>query len=80
MCELYDRDTFITSTLLLGATSKICVGPAIANVYSRDAIATKAAAYSLVDAFGDRLDLGLGLSNKVVNAPRGIEWVKPLEK
>jgi len=78
--ELTGREPFVTCATVLGATSTVRVGTAIANVYVRDAVATKAAAYSLADGYGDRFDLGLGLSNKVVNVPRGHEWLPPLEK
>ncbi len=78
--ELVGRDPFVTAGQMLGATSKIRVGTAIANVYVRDARATKSAAYSLADAYGDRFDLGLGLSNPVGNEPRGHEWLAPLKK
>ncbi len=78
--ELFGRDPFVTSALLLGVTSKVRVGTAIANVYARDARATKAAAYSLADGYGDRFDLGLGLSNKVGNSPRGHQWLPPVSK
>lgn len=78
--ELYGRDPFVTCALILGATRNVRVGTAIANVYVRDARATKAAAYSLADGYGDRFDLGLGLSNKVGNAPRGHDWLAPLNK
>ena len=73
--ELLGRDPFITCAVLLNATANVRVGTAIANVYARDARATKAAAYSLADAYDNRFDLGLGLSNKLGNAPRGHEWL-----
>jgi probable F420-dependent oxidoreductase len=78
--ELTGRDPFVTCATVLGATSTIRVGTAIANIYVRDALATKSAAYSLADGYGDRFDLGLGLSNKVGNVPRGHEWLRPIEK
>ena len=78
--ELVGRDPFVTAATVLGATSRLRVGSAIANVYVRDARATKSAAYSLADAHGDRFDLGLGLSNKVGNTPRGHEWLPPVKK
>ena len=78
--ELYGRDPFITAASLLNATHKILVGTAIANVYVRDARATKSAAYSLQDAFPGRFELGLGLSNKVGNEPRGHDWLGPMTK
>lgn len=78
--ELYGRDPFVTCAVVLGATATVRVGTAIANVYVRDARATKAAAYSLADGYGDRFDLGLGLSNKVGNVPRGHDWQSPIDK
>lgn len=77
--ELYGRDPFVTCAVILGATTTVRVGTAIANVYVRDARATKAAAYSLADGFGNRFTLGLGLSNKVGNAPRGHAWLPPIQ-
>ncbi len=78
--ELYGRDPFVTCASVMAATSSIRVGTAIANVYARDARATKAAAFSLADAFDNRFELGLGLSNKVGNSPRGHDWLPPLVK
>ena len=78
--ELLGRDPFLTASLILEATENVRVGTAIANVYVRDARATKSAAYTLVDAFGDRFDLGLGVSNPVGNEPRGHAWLPPVNK
>ena len=78
--ELFGREPFVSCASVLAATSSIRVGTAIANVYARDARATKAAAFSLADAHDNRFELGLGLSNKVGNSPRGHEWLPPLAK
>ncbi|MCH1555321.1 MAG: LLM class flavin-dependent oxidoreductase, partial [Pseudomonadales bacterium] len=78
--ELLGRDPFVTASVLLSATRSIRVGTAIANVYVRDARATKAAAFSLTDAFGERFDLGLGVSNPIGNEPRGHAWLAPVAK
>lgn len=78
--ELSGREPFVTCAQMLAATSSIRVGTAIANVYVRDARATKAAAYSLADGYGNRFDLGIGLSNKTGNDPRGHTWLPPIEK
>lgn len=78
--ELFGRDPFVTCGVILANTTSIRVGTAIANVYARDARATKAAAYSLADSYNNRFELGLGLSNKVGNTPRGHEWLPPLQK
>ena len=78
--ELLGRDPFVTASVLLSATRSLRVGTAIANVYVRDARATKAAAFSITDAFGERFDLGLGVSNPVGNEPRGHAWLAPVAK
>jgi probable F420-dependent oxidoreductase len=78
--ELFGREPFITCATLLGATSKIHVGTAIVNIYARDARATKAAAYSLGEAYGNRFELGIGLSNKMGNDQRGLPWLAPSKK
>ena len=52
--ELLGRDPFVTASVLLSATRSIRVGTAIANVYVRDARATKAAAFSLTATASSR--------------------------
>jgi len=78
--ELFGREPFVTAGALLAATRNIQIGTAIANVYVRDAMATKAAAQTLRDLYGDRFNLGLGLSNTVGNTLRGHEWLPPQQK
>ncbi len=78
--ELMGRDPFVVAGLLLEATSTIRVGTAIANMYARDARATKSAAFTLADAYDNRFELGLGLSNPVGVVPRGHEWLPPVQK
>ena len=69
--ELFGREPFVTCATVLGATSTVRVGTAIANVYPRDARATKAAAYSLADGYGDRFDLGLAYPTRWATRPAG---------
>ena len=78
--ELFGRDPFVTAGALLGSSQKIHVCTGIANVYARDAIATKGAAITLSELSGGRFELGLGVSNKVGNRVRGHDWQPPLEK
>lgn len=78
--EMFGREPFVTCATMLAATTKIHVGTAIINVYARDARATKAAAYSLGEAYGDRFELGMGVSNKVGNDQRGLPWYPPVKK
>ncbi len=78
--ELTGRDPFAACAIALAATSTLRVGTAIANMYARDAMATKASAYTLADGYQNRFELGLGLSNPVGNTPRGHEWLPPMTK
>ncbi|NJN52290.1 MAG: LLM class flavin-dependent oxidoreductase [Gammaproteobacteria bacterium] len=78
--ELFGREPFVTAGALLHATSTIGVATGIANVYVRDAMATKAAAATLAELSGGRFELGLGVSNTVGNTLRGHEWLPPVAK
>lgn len=78
--ELFGRDPFVTAAALLAATTTLRVGTGIANVYARDALATRAAAATLVDLYGERFELGLGVSNAEVNRARGHAWEPPVAK
>ncbi len=78
--EIFGREPFVTAASLLAATQAVRVGTAIANVYVRDAMATRAAAATLSDIFDDRFSLGLGVSNVVGNKLRGHDWLPPVEK
>ena len=78
--ELFGRDPFVTAGALLQASEKLRICTGIANVYARDAIATRGAAHTLSELFEGRFELGLGVSNKVGNKVRGHDWQPPLEK
>ena len=78
--EIFGREPFVTAATLLAATDKVRVGTAIANVYVRDPMATRAAAATLADIYDDRFSLGLGVSNVVGNTMRGHDWLPPVEK
>jgi probable F420-dependent oxidoreductase len=78
--ELFGREPFVTAGALLATASDLTVGTAIANVYARDPMATKAAAQTLREIHGDRFNLGLGVSNVVGNRLRGHDWQPPAAK
>ena len=78
--EIFGREPFVTAATLLAATRSIRVGTAIANVYVRDTMATRAAAATLADIYDDRFSLGLGVSNVVGNQMRGHTWLPPVKK
>ena len=77
--EATGRDPFVTSGLLLAATSTLRLATGIANVYARDAMATAAAQKTLAEAYPGRFLLGLGVSSPVlVQNVRKHEYGKPL--
>ncbi|MEM8765848.1 MAG: LLM class flavin-dependent oxidoreductase [Pseudomonadota bacterium] len=78
--EIFGREPFVMAASVLAATERVRVGTAIANVYVRDAMATKAGAFTLADLYGDRFSLGLGVSNVVGNELRGHSWLPPVDK
>jgi probable F420-dependent oxidoreductase len=73
------RDVFVNLTLLLGATTTIAGGTAVANIWARDAMAMSSAAKTLTEAFPDRFVLGLGVSHQpLVEGMRGHTYARPL--
>ncbi len=78
--EAHGREPFSTCGYLLAETTRIHIGPGIANVYVRDAVATETARRNLAEYSGGRFELGLGVSHPMVNEARGHEWVPPVEK
>ncbi|TDJ32738.1 MAG: TIGR03620 family F420-dependent LLM class oxidoreductase [Gammaproteobacteria bacterium] len=78
--ELFGREPFVTASRLLAATDTMRIATGIANVYARDAMATRAAAQTLAEFHDNRFTLGLGVSNTVGNTARGHAWLPPLQK
>ena len=76
--EAVGREVFVSSTLLLSATSKLIVAPGIANIYARDPFTASSAWRTITSAFPDRFLLGLGVSHQVmVEGMRGHDYSKP---
>ncbi|HEY6738659.1 MAG TPA: TIGR03620 family F420-dependent LLM class oxidoreductase [Actinopolymorphaceae bacterium] len=74
------RGPFTHAGLLLGATERLAIGTGIVNIWGRDAMATKAEAYTLAEAYPGRFVLGLGVSHDPAVALRGQRYEKPLTK
>ncbi|MGI9335165.1 MAG: TIGR03620 family F420-dependent LLM class oxidoreductase [Gammaproteobacteria bacterium] len=64
---------------LLNNSARIKVGSSIANIYARDAVASRQGMRTLAAISGDRFVLGLGVSHPpMVNNFRGLHYGKPL--
>lgn len=69
--EALGREAFAHAAVLLGATERAVVGLGIANLWARDPMATMGGARTLLEAWPDRLLLGVGISHDVVAERRG---------
>lgn len=77
--EAFGRDPFVTLSALARETDTLYLATGIANIYARDAMATRAARDSLDELSGGRLILGLGVSHaELVSGLRQHEYGKPL--
>ena len=64
--EAGGRDPFVLAGLILEHTRTLVVATGVANLYARDAMAMKAAQYSLAEQSGGRFLLGLGVSHQLL--------------
>ncbi len=78
--EAWGREAFTQAALVLSATTRLKVATGIANVWARDAVATRNAARTLSAASRDRFVLGLGVSHQpLVERLRGHDYASPIE-
>ena len=77
--ESVATDPFVLAAFVLARTERITVATGIANIYARDAMATKATAKTLALAAPGRFVLGLGVSSpRLVADVRGHVYEKPV--
>jgi probable F420-dependent oxidoreductase len=77
--EVGGRDPFVTAARILDHTDTLVVATGIANIYARDAIAMKAAQYTLAEQSAGRFLLGIGVSHRLlVEDIRGHHYGPPL--
>lgn len=77
--EAGGRDPFVLAARLLDHTETLIVATGIANIYARDAVAMKAAQYTLAEQSGGRFLLGIGVSHRLlVEDIRGHVYGPPL--
>jgi probable F420-dependent oxidoreductase len=66
-------------SFLLSQSETICIGSSIANIYARDAYASRQGLHTLSQISSDRFILGLGVSHiPLVEKVRGHTYTKPL--
>ena len=79
--EVLGRDPFTLAGYLLANTTTLQITTGIANVYARDPAAMVAGASTLAEFSDGRFQLGLGVSNAMINKARGNpEWQPPRTK
>ena len=79
MPEARGRNPFAMAAFLLANTTRLVIATGIANIYARDAQATRAAQLGLAEQSGGRFLLGLGVSHvPMVEGLRGHSYGKPV--
>jgi probable F420-dependent oxidoreductase len=78
VAEAVGRDPFVSSAVLLSATTNLKLATGIANIYARDPMAMVAGQKTLAEAFPGRFLLGIGVSHgHLVAGLRKHDWSKP---
>lgn len=78
VAEAVGRDPFVSSAVLLSATSTLKLATGIANIYARDPMTMVAGQKTLAEAFPGRFLLGLGVSHAhLVSHLRKHDYSKP---
>ena len=76
--EATGRDAFVSSSVLLGATTTLKVATGIAQIHARDPLTTAAGQKTLAEAYDNRFLLGLGVSHHpMIENARKQAYVKP---
>jgi probable F420-dependent oxidoreductase len=76
--EIMGREIFSTATYVLSQTERLVVGTGVAIAFSYEPIVVAGVTKTLGELFEDRFILGLGVSNHMANARRGVAYEKPL--
>ena len=77
--EALSYESFGLGSFLLSHTDKLIIASGIANIYARDATATKQGQHTLAKLYGGRFLLGLGVSHvPLVEDARGHQYRQPL--
>ncbi len=78
VAEAVGRDPFVSSAVLLSATSQLKLATGIANIYARDPMTMVAGQKTLAEAYPGRFLLGIGVSHgHLVAGVRKHDYSKP---
>jgi probable F420-dependent oxidoreductase len=78
--EVFGYESFALGCFLLQQTERLLIASGIANIYARDATATKQGQHTLAACSGGRFLLGLGVSHvPLVEDARGHRYRQPVE-
>jgi probable F420-dependent oxidoreductase len=72
------REIFTNAAAVLSGTELIVFCAGIANIWGRDAVTASTATATLLDSFGGRFLLGLGVSHREQIEPRGYTYSRPV--
>jgi probable F420-dependent oxidoreductase len=76
--EAAGRDAFVSSSVILGATTRLKVATGIAQIHARDPMAMANAQRTIFEAFDGRFLLGIGVSHApLIEQVRKQDYVKP---
>ena len=76
--ETFGRDPFVTAAYVLGSTSRIHAGAAVAVIWKREATAMAGAARTVAEIYPERFVLGMGVSGGPFMKRHGLNYTKPL--
>ena len=77
--EALSYESFSLGSFLLSHTDKLIIASGIANIYARDATATKQGQHTLAKLYDGRYLLGLGVSHvPLVENARGHQYRQPV--
>jgi len=77
--EFLAKEIYSNVALMLAATERVPVIPAIANIYARDPMAAANAGRTLAEAFPGRFVHGLGVSHAITVEKRGSRYGPPVK-
>jgi probable F420-dependent oxidoreductase len=78
IAETFGRDPFVTAAYVLGNTTRLDTGAAVAVIWKREPPAMVGAARSLAEMYPGRFVLGMGVSGGPFMKRHGLNYTKPL--